>query len=80
MSGHDPLRDPAERWDPTPTTVHLPTIWTPPVGFGPWQSAGMREFDRANRDGIPTLCLEFRHDDQFLAQYFTAHYLPGGIL
>lgn len=54
-----------------------PHIWPTPDGFRVWRAVGRREYDRANRDGIPTLILEFRYDDQYLAQHYIANYLPG---
>ena len=54
-----------------------PHIWLPPAGFRPWRACGRAEFDRANRDGIPTFILEYRYDDQYLAQHYVANYLPG---
>lgn len=59
------------------STPHGPRIEPVPAGFGRWEPVGLREFERANRDGLPTLAIEFRNDDQFRDQYYVARYLPG---
>ncbi|NKS64610.1 hypothetical protein GS966_20160 [Rhodococcus hoagii] len=49
---------------------------TPP-GFGPWERVGLREYERARRDGTPTFSTEFTYDDQFETAFYVAHYRRG---
>lgn len=61
---------------PHNTRYGEPHVWTAPGGFGPWEPVGMREFERANRDGLPTQMIELRNDDQYLVQYYVARHMP----
>lgn len=61
----------------TTTTSPGPYVWPCPAGFAGWERVGMREYERANRDGLPTQRIEYNGDDHFRVQYWVARYLPG---
>lgn len=55
--------------------IPIPDLWSAPSGFTGWRTVGRREFDRANRDGTPTLIVEFRYDDDYRARHYVANRL-----
>ncbi|WP_343466310.1 hypothetical protein AAI421_17915 [Rhodococcus aetherivorans] len=64
----DPLRDPADMWDPLPPA---------PPGFGPWELVDSRAYYRAWKDDLPVAAIYVVHGGRIEKRFYVAHYSKG---